>query len=52
MIVTNYFRQISTVGGRLKGFQNLSGHLSLQTAQRYIDLNQETKMGSSISSNE
>ena len=41
--ITNCSRKISTVGGSLKDVQYLSGHSSLQTTQRYIELNQESK---------
>ncbi|AUX68811.1 integrase [Porphyrobacter sp. HT-58-2] len=35
--ITNAARKISTVGGSLRDVQNLAGHSSLQTTQRYIE---------------
>lgn len=37
--ITNAARRISTVGGSLRDVQCLAGHSSLQTTQRYIDMN-------------
>lgn len=41
--ITNAARKISTVGGSLRDVQNLAGHSSLQTTQRYIDVNSEAR---------
>ena len=37
--ITNAARKISTVGGSLRDVQELAGHSSLRTTQRYIDAN-------------
>lgn len=39
--ITNAARKISTVGGSLRDVQQLAGHSSLQTTQRYIEGNTE-----------
>ena len=36
--ITNAARKISTVGGSLRDVQSLAGHTSLQTTQRYIEV--------------
>lgn len=41
--ITNAARKISTVGGSLRDVQSLAGHSSLQTTQRYIEMNAEAK---------
>ncbi len=41
--ITRMARKISTVGGSLKGIQEIAGHSSIQNTQRYIDSNQEAK---------
>ena len=41
--ITNCSRKISTVGGSLRDVQYLAGHSSLQTTQRYIEGNSESK---------
>ncbi len=41
--ITNAARKISTVGGSLKDVQILAGHSSLQTTQRYIEVNSEAR---------
>jgi len=41
--ITNCSRKISTVGGSLRDVQYLSGHSSLQTTQRYIEGDSESK---------
>jgi len=41
--ITNAARKISTVGGSLRDVQALAGHSSLNTTQRYIDVNPEAK---------
>ena len=38
--ITNAARKISTVGGSLRDVQQLAGHKSLNTTQRYIDVDQ------------
>jgi len=42
--ITNASRKISMVGGSLRDVQHLAGHSSLQTTQRYIEGNSESKM--------
>jgi integrase len=39
--ITNAARKISTVGGSLRDVQQLAGHTSLQTTQRYIEGNSD-----------
>jgi len=39
--ITNAARKISTVGGSLRDVQQLAGHTSLQTTQRYIETDNE-----------
>lgn len=41
--ITNAARKISTVGGSLRDVQSLAGHSSLQTTQRYIEVNSEAR---------
>lgn len=41
--ITNCSRKISTVGGSLRDVQYLVGHSSLQTTQRYIEGDSESK---------
>ena len=41
--ITEVARKISTVGGSLRDVQYLAGHSSLQTTQRYIEGNSESK---------
>jgi integrase/recombinase XerD len=41
--ITNAARRISTVGGSLRDIQELAGHSSLSTTQRYIETNVEAK---------
>lgn len=41
--ITNAARRISTVGGSLRDVQELAGHSSLTTTQRYIEVNAEAK---------
>lgn len=41
--ITNVAKRISTVGGSLRDVQDLAGHSSLQTTQRYIDGDSEAK---------
>lgn len=41
--ITNAARKISMVGGSLKDVQSLAGHSSLQTTQRYIEVNSEAR---------
>jgi integrase len=41
--ITNAAKKISTVGGSLKDIQELAGHSSLQTTQRYIQGDAEAK---------
>jgi integrase len=41
--ITNAARKISTVGGSLRDVQNLAGHSSLQTTQRYIEGDSEAR---------
>ncbi len=41
--ITNAARKISTVGGSLKDVQSLAGHSSLETTQRYIEVNSEAR---------
>jgi integrase/recombinase XerD len=41
--ITNAARKISTVGGSLRDVQSLAGHSSLQTTQRYIELNHDAR---------
>jgi len=41
--ITNCSRKITTVGGSLRDVQYLAGHSSLQTTQRYIEGNSESK---------
>ena len=42
--ITNAARKISTVGGSLRDVQDLAGHSTLQTTQRYIDSSAESKI--------
>ena len=42
--ITNAARKISTVGGSLRDVQELAGHSSLRTTQRYIDANPEAQV--------
>ena len=42
--ITMTARQISTVGGSLRDIQYLAGHSSLQTTQRYIEGDSESRM--------
>ena len=42
--ITNAARKISTVGGSLRDVQDLAGHATLQTTQRYIDGSSESKI--------
>jgi len=42
--ITNAARKISTVGGSLKDVQQLAGHSSLRTTQRYIDPNPDGQL--------
>lgn len=41
--ITNAARKISTVGGSLRDVQALAGHSSLNTTQRYIEVNLDAK---------
>jgi integrase/recombinase XerD len=41
--ITNTARKISSVGGSLRDIQSLAGHSSLQTTQRYIEVNSEAR---------
>jgi integrase len=41
--ITNAAKKITTVGGSLRDVQNLAGHASLQTTQRYIESDEEAK---------
>ena len=41
--ITNAARKISDCGGSIRDVQNLAGHKSLNTTQRYIDGNEEAK---------
>jgi integrase/recombinase XerD len=41
--ITNAARKISTVGGSLRDVQDLAGHSSLQTTQRYIEGDSEAR---------
>ena len=41
--ITNAARKISTVGGSLRDIQSLAGHSSLQTTQRYIEVDNRAK---------
>lgn len=41
--ITNAARKISTVGGSLRDVQSLAGHSSLQTTQRYIEVNSDAR---------
>ncbi len=41
--ITNAARKISTVGGSLRDVQDLAGHSSLQTTQRYIEGSSEAR---------
>lgn len=41
--ITNAAKKISTVGGSLRDVQDLAGHTSLQTTQRYIESDSEAK---------
>jgi len=43
-LITNCSRKISTVGGSLRDIQYLAGHSSLQTTQRYIEGNTQSKI--------
>ena len=40
---TNAARKISTVGGSIRDVQALAGHSSLNTTQRYIEVNLDAK---------
>ena len=42
--ITNAARKISTVGGSLRDVQQLAGHSSLKTTQRYIEGDSEARM--------
>ena len=42
--ITNAARKISTVGGSLRDVQDLAGHATLQTTQRYIDGSSNAKI--------
>ena len=42
--ITMTARQISTVGGSLRDIQYLAGHSSLQTTQRYIEGDSESRV--------
>jgi integrase/recombinase XerD len=42
--ITNAARKISTVGGSLRDVQELAGHSSIRTTQRYIDANPEAQL--------
>jgi integrase len=41
--ITNAARKISNCGSSIRDVQNLAGHKSLNTTQRYIDGNEEAK---------
>jgi integrase/recombinase XerD len=41
--ITSAARKVSTVGGSLRDVQELAGHASLQTTQRYIDASEDAK---------
>jgi integrase/recombinase XerD len=41
--ITQSARKISSVGGSLKDIQELAGHSSLSTTQRYIEANEQAK---------
>ena len=41
--ITNTSKKISLVGGSLRDIQYLSGHSSLQTTQRYIEGDSESR---------
>jgi integrase/recombinase XerD len=41
--ITNTARKIGSVGGSLRDIQSLAGHSSLQTTQRYIEVNSEAR---------
>lgn len=41
--ITNAARKISSVGGSIRDVQALAGHASLNTTQRYIEVNAEAK---------
>lgn len=41
--ITNAARKVSTVGGSLRDVQQLAGHSSLQTTQRYVEGDTEAK---------
>ena len=41
--ITNAARRIGSVGGSLRDVQSLAGHSSLNTTQRYIDVNADAK---------
>jgi len=41
--ITNAARKISTVGGSIRDVQALAGHTSLNTTQRYIEVNLDAK---------
>jgi integrase/recombinase XerD len=42
--ITNAARKISTVGGSLRDVQELAGHASLRTTQRYFGANPEAQV--------
>lgn len=42
--ITNVARKISTVGGSMRDVQQLAGHSSLHTTQRYIDQSLDAKV--------
>ena len=41
--ITNAARKISTVGGSLRDVQQMAGHKSLNTTQRYIEVDQQAQ---------